>query len=298
VKVLLTGRDGQIGSRVARLLNGFCDCWTLDRADCDLADLDAVRGALGQFKPELVVNAAAFTDVDGAEGDRDRAFAVNAAAPEAMAHWCAVNGAALLHYSTDYVYPGTGNTPWREEDATGPLNAYGESKLAGDEAIAASGAAHLILRTSWVYAAVGRNFLLTMLRLGAERESLRIVDDQIGAPTPAQLVAAVTADILSQSKGEVCGQFGEKGGVVHCAAAGETSWCGFAEAIFEEACARGALLKVKSVEGIATADYPTPAKRPANSRLALDRLRERFGIETPSWRDALKPVMDAVYPKT
>lgn len=295
MKVLLTGRDGQVGGHLSRLLPGFCECWVVDQDDFDLADPDAIRAALSQFHPALIVNAAAYTDVDGAETNRDLAYALNAAAPRIMAEWAAENDAALIHYSTDYVYDGSGETPRSEGDPTGPINVYGESKLAGDEAIAAAGASHLILRTSWVYAAQGQNFLNTMLKLGAERETLSVVADQVGAPTPAAMLAEVTAGILSQTRSGGIETFRRKGGVVHCAASGETSWHGFAEAIFDGARARGAELEIRDVAPIGTAEFPTPAARPANSRLAMTRLKESFGIVTPDWRAGLDRVLDEIY---
>jgi dTDP-4-dehydrorhamnose reductase len=295
MKVLLTGREGQIGGRLGRLLPGFCDCWSVARDDFDLGDVSALHAALEQFKPALIINAAAYTDVDGAEDHKEMAFALNAKAPKVMADWAMTNSAALIHYSSDYVYDGTGEEPWTEVDTPNPVNAYGESKLAGDRAIAESGAAHLILRTSWIYAAEGRNFLRTMLRLGAEREELSVVDDQIGAPTPASVVASVTAEILNQSKGDIVELFRRKGGVIHCAAMGETSWRGFAESIFKGACKRGAELRVKHLNGISTREYPRPARRPGNSRLVMARLKSDFGIETPHWRDGLSHVLDEIY---
>jgi dTDP-4-dehydrorhamnose reductase len=295
MKVLLTGREGQIGGRLDRLLPGFCDCWSVARDDFDLGDTGAIHSALDQFKPALIINAAAYTDVDGAEDHKEMAFALNATAPKVMADWAATNGAGLIHFSSDYVYDGTGDEPWTEGDAPNPVNAYGESKLAGDRAIAESGAAHLILRTSWIYAAEGRNFLRTMLRLAAEHEDLSVVNDQIGAPTPSSMVASVTVEILNQTKGDIVEVFTRKGGVVHCAAMGETSWCGFAEAIFEGARKRGAELRVKRLNGISTSEYPRPAQRPGNSRLAMERLKSDFGIETPHWRDGLSHVLDEIY---
>ncbi|HAA92116.1 MAG TPA: dTDP-4-dehydrorhamnose reductase [Rhodospirillaceae bacterium] len=295
MKVLLTGREGQIGSQLARLLPGFCDCWAVDQEDFDLADPEAIEAALEQFRPALIINTAAYTNVDGAEEDCERAFALNAKAPAAIAEWAAANAAALVHYSTDYVYDGSGDTPWAEGDEVGPINVYGESKLAGDEAIAATGASHLILRTSWIYAAQGQNFLNTMLKLAADRPKISVVADQVGAPTSAAMVAAVTVDILSQTRSGGIETFKQKGGIVHCVASGETSWCGFAEAIFEGARSRGAELEIDIVEPIATADYPTPAARPANSRLAMERLKQNFGIETPDWRDGLNHVLDEIY---
>jgi len=295
MKVLLTGREGQIGSHLARLLPGFCDCWAVDQNDFDLSDARAIFAALDHFKPGLIVNAAAYTDVDGAEENRDLAFALNADAPKVMAEWAAGNAAALVHYSTDYVYDGSGDRPRIETDSTGPINVYGESKLAGDLAISASGASHLILRTSWIYAATGGNFLRTMLALGAERDTLKVVDDQIGAPTSASMVASVTVDILNQTRFGGVETLKSKGGVVHCTSSGETSWYGFAEAIFDEAAKRGCALQVKNLTPIPSSEYPVPAARPANSRLSLDRLRSDFQIETPHWRDALCQVLDEIF---
>ena len=295
MKVLLTGRKGQIGSHLARLLPGFCDCWAVDQDDFDLSDTRDIFAALDGFRPDLIINAAAYTNVDSAEKNRDLAFAMNANVPKVMAEWAADNAATLVHYSTDYVYDGSGDAPWIETDLTEPINVYGESKLAGDIAVSESRASHLILRTSWIYAASGRNFLRTMLALGAERDTLKVVDDQIGAPTSASLVASVTVDILNQTKFGGIETFKTKGGVVHCTSSGETSWHGFAAAIFEEAAERGCALKIKNLIPISSSEYPVPAARPANSRLSLNRLSSDFQIETPHWRDTLCHVLDEIF---
>ena len=241
---------------------------------------------LDALRPARVVNAAAYTAVDKAESDADAAHAANAATPGAIARWCAANGVPLVHYSTDYVFDGAGTRPYRPEDPTAPLGVYGASKLAGEDAIRTAGGRHLIFRTAWVYAAHGQNFLRTMLRVGAERDVLRVVADQIGTPTPAALIADVTARVLRQGT--------DASGTWHLTAAGETSWHGFAQAIFDGAVARGLIARAPTVEAITTADYPTPAKRPAYSRLDTDSLQRDFGIELPKWRDALGDVLDTL----
>ncbi|MGE4220342.1 MAG: dTDP-4-dehydrorhamnose reductase [Alphaproteobacteria bacterium] len=290
--ILLTGCGGQLGSALAAGLARFGPLVTTDLDTLDLADAQSLRAALDRWRPTLIVNTAAYTDVEGAEDDKATARAVNATAPAALAAWAAANGAALLHYSTDYVYDGVGDTPRQEDAGLGPLNEYGRSKLDGDRAVRESGAAVLILRTSWLYAAAGRNFLFTMLRLGAERRALQVVDDQIGAPTSARLLAEITLAILAQSEGNPAALFRRVGGVVHAAASGETSWHGFATAIFEEARARGFPIAVERVDAIRSAGYRSRAARPLNSRLSLERLYQRFGIVPQGWREALAAEMD------
>ena len=295
MKILLIGRHGQVGGALEARWASRADLVAIDQEDVDLSQTDAISAALDGIQPTLIINAAAFTNVDAAESSRETAFAVNAAAPKALATWAARHDAALVHFSTDYVYGGSGSRPWREEDQPAPLNVYGASKLAGDRAIAESGAAHLILRTSWVYATEGQNFLRTMLRLGAERDALAIVDDQIGAPTSADTLADIVEQIM-MAAGESPREFlRAKGGVVQAVCRGGVSWRGFAEAIFAGARARGADLLVREVRPIPTSEYPTPAQRPLNSRMALDRLHERFEITTPDWKDALATVLDQVY---
>lgn len=282
MNILLTGKNGQVGWELQRTLQPVGKVTACDHAGLDLADAAAVRRKLDEVRPDVIVNAAAYTAVDKAESEPERAHAVNAAAPALLAQEAARRDALLIHYSTDYVFDGAKAAPYVETDPTGPLGAYGRSKLAGEEGIRASGCDHLIFRTSWVYAARGANFLRTILRLAAEREELRIVMDQVGAPTWARLIAEATALALRQALAERRhGRF--ESGLFHLACAGETSWHGFASAIV----AGRSGLRVKTVTPIATADYPTPAKRPANSRLNTDAFRARFGLALPDWRDCL-----------
>lgn len=289
MKILLLGANGQVGHELRRALaplgniacttrNGILD----DGTPCNVADFDDPASLLAlveRVAPDVVVNAAAYTAVDRAETERDAAFRVNAEAPGELARACADRDALLVHYSTDYVFDGTGTRPYREDDPTAPLGVYGASKLAGEQAIRGSGARHLILRTAWVYAAHGRNFLLTMLRLARERDELRVVADQVGTPTSAALIADTTAGLLSQPFRD--------SGLWHLTARGHTSWHGFATAIMEEATARGLLDRAPRVVPIATAEYPTPARRPAYSCLDTAHLSRDFAIELPGWRDGL-----------
>lgn len=285
MKLLLLGGNGQVGRELRRSLRAIGDVVvaTRDGVGADaMADFDvkaSLSGLVARIAPDVVVNAAAHTAVDKAEADADAAFRINAEAPETLARACTASGALLVHYSTDYVFDGGATRPYREEDATAPLGVYGASKLAGEEAIRASGARHVILRTAWVYAAHGRNFLLTMLRLAAERDELRVVADQVGAPTPASWIADATAAVLRQG---VAGS-----GTWHLTAGGQTSWHGFADAIVDEAHALGLIPRKPRVVAIPTSDYPTPAKRPAYSVLDTASLRRDFGIFPPDWREGL-----------
>lgn len=293
MKLLLLGAGGQVGFELQRALAPLGDLVCATRsgtlpggAPCAIADLsrpDTLAALLDAHAPGVVVNAAAYTAVDRAESEAGLAHAINADAPAALARWCAPRGAMLVHYSTDYVFDGAGTRPYREDDATAPLGAYGRGKLAGEEAIRASGAAHLILRTAWVYAARGQNFLRTMLRLGKERDALRVVADQFGAPTPARWIASATAALLAR-QAAVQGTF-------HLTAAGETTWHGFAEAIFDAALAAGLLERAPRVDPITTAEYPTPARRPAYSRLENTRLHDAFGLQLPDWRRGVAEVI-------
>jgi dTDP-4-dehydrorhamnose reductase len=297
MKLLVTGANGQVGWELARSLMPLGEVVALDRAACDLARPETLAPLVAALAPDVIVNAAAYTAVDRAEREEALATTINAAAAGELARGARQVGALLVHYSTDYVFDGAKAAPYAEDDAVAPLNAYGRSKLAGERAIAASGCDHLILRTTWVYAARGNNFVRTMLRLGAERDVLRVVADQHGAPTWARNIADATAQIVAKARREqAAGHFA--GGVFNLAARGETSWHGFAEAIFEEArrlpC--GARLKVSEVAPIAAADYPTPAARPANSRLAPAALQARFDIALPHWRDALRRCLEDLPP--
>ena len=289
MRILLTGADGQVGWELRRTLAPLGTITALDRRELDLADAEALRTWVKKISPQLIVNAAAYTAVDQAESEQKQAMAVNATAPGILAEEARRGGAALVHYSTDYVFDGEKDGAYVEDDAPRPLGAYGRSKLAGEEAVRASGAPHLILRTSWIYAARGRNFLLTMLRLAREREELRVVSDPFGAPTWAREVAGATARVLSLLAGEpggLAGAIARSGGVYHLTAAGRTSWHGFASAILEHA-ARLPGIRARRVTPIRTAEYPTPAARPKNSVLSNARLKQRFGIALPDWSASL-----------
>lgn len=283
--ILVTGVNGQVGYELLRSLQGLGRVVGLDRAALDLADLDRVRAVVREAKPAIIVNPAAYTAVDKAETDEAAARRLNAEAPAVLAEEAARCGAALIHYSTDYVFDGTKDAPYVETDAVNPQNVYGQTKLEGEQAIAASGCAHLILRTSWVYGRRGKNFLLTMLKLGAERPELRIVADQIGAPTWSRTIADATAHLVAQGlAANDTAWWTQRSGIYHFTASGSTSWHGFAEAIFASALGERAPKAVP----IPAADYPVPAKRPANSRLTLDKLSETFGLSMPAWDDALR----------
>ncbi len=288
MRILLTGASGQVGWELARSLMPLGEVLVPERTRCDLARPETLAALVAELAPQVIVNAAAYTAVDRAETDEALAMRVNAEAVGELAVAARRAGALLLHYSTDYVFDGSKAGAYLERDPVAPLNAYGRSKLAGEQAIAAAGCEHLIFRTTWVYAARGANFLLTMLRLGAERESLRIVADQFGAPTWARNIADASALALVQAQRErAAGRF--TSGVFHLAGGGETTWHGFAEAIFAQARTHlpGCRLRVTEVLPIATADYPTPAARPHNSRLDQQALAKRFGLRLPHWEVAL-----------
>lgn len=286
-RILLTGAGGQVGWELRRTLGALGEVVALDVADVNLADAEAVRRTVREIAPAIIVNPAAYTAVDKAESEPGVAHAVNAVAPGVLAEEAARTGALLVHYSTDYIFDGSGSTPWREDAAGGPLNVYGATKLAGEHAIRATGCRHLIFRTSWVYGMRGSNFLLTMRRLMRERPELKIVDDQVGAPTWCRDLAEATAQVLSQVVSPAGGfDAAAPWGVYHMTNAGETSWHGFAQAIqaldeFDETCAPAHLVPIP------TRDYPTPARRPLNSRLDNDKLENTFGLRLRDWREAL-----------
>jgi dTDP-4-dehydrorhamnose reductase len=258
----------------------------------DVADSDNLTQALDRIAPDLIINAAAYTAVDRAEDEPEQAMRVNADAVGALGAWAARHAARIVHYSTDYVFDGSATHPYREDDPTRPLGVYGRSKLAGERVLRESGARHLILRTAWVYGARGRNFLRTMLKLGAERDELRVVDDQIGAPTSAGLIADITARVVGRWFDPEKSGGRTLDGTYHLVAAGQTSWCGFARAIFERASRVRLLQSTPRVRAIATADYPTKATRPAYSELDTSKLRAAFGVELPDWQTALDDVID------
>jgi len=275
-RILVTGAGGQVGAELAGVLPAHGDVIALDRARLDLANPDAIAATMRDAKPDIVVNAGAYTAVDLAERERDIAFAVNARAPEVLAAEAKRLGALLVHYSTDYVFDGRATQPYHEDAATAPLNVYGESKLAGERAIAASGAHAIVLRTSWVYGLTGRNFLVTIRRLARERDELRIVADQIGTPNWSRALAEATASLVAQGAGYLA----ERSGLYHMSSLGATSWHGFAQAIVGDA-------EKPRVIAIATADYPTPARRPAYGVLSTRRFHDTFGFDLPDWRAAL-----------
>ncbi|MCX7148412.1 MAG: dTDP-4-dehydrorhamnose reductase [Rhodocyclales bacterium] len=279
MKILLTGCGGQLGREMKRSLASLGELVACDRGQLDLAKPDALRDAVRAIAPTVIVNAAAYTAVDKAEAEPAVADAINAVAPGILADEARRLGALLIHYSTDYVFDGTKPAPYNEGDIPAPLSAYGRSKYAGELAITAAGSRHLILRTSWVYGLHGANFMKTMLRLGRERSELRVVGDQIGAPTWTRHLADATAVILTRRD--------LPSGLYHLAAAGETSWHGYAEAIFIEAQRAGLLEKSPVVHRITSADYPLPATRPANSRLDCSRFTRDFGLALPDWRTGL-----------
>ncbi len=282
MKALIFGTTGQVARELAQRAPDWVGLTALCRDRADLTDPAGCAAAIRAADADVVINAAAYTAVDQAESDRDAARLVNAEAPGAMARAAAARGLPFLHVSTDYVFDGSGRRPWREDDPVAPLGIYGQTKLDGESTIAAAGGAHAILRTSWVFSAHGKNFVKTMLRLGAERATLSVVDDQRGGPTAAAdiadalwTVAATFRDGRGQS------------GLFHFSGAPTVSWAGFAEAIF----AASSLAAKPQIKRIATADYPTPAKRPANSALDCSRIRAAYGIEQPDWRRSLSDVI-------
>jgi dTDP-4-dehydrorhamnose reductase len=305
MRLLVTGANGQVGWHLQRSLAPMGEVLAIDIEQVDLTDLEAVGKTVREFSPDVVVNAAAYTAVDKAESEHDLARALNVAAPRRIAEECAQLGALMVHYSTDYVYGGRKDSPYEETDATSPLSVYGETKLDGDKAIIGSGAAHIILRTTWVYDIRGKNFLRTIIRLAKEKEELRIVGDQYGAPTWARALAEATTVIIARSLERKAATGSWLSGLFHCTAGGRTSWAGFAQAILEdyddlldwpaETGEFGGELKAKRVVEIATEQYQTPAKRPRNSVLSNAAIQAAFGITMPDWRSLLRLAMqDAI----
>ena len=300
---MITGANGQVGWHLQRALASLGKVTALTREVLDLADLDAVTRTVRALEPDILVNAAAYTAVDKAESEPDLALTINAKAPARMAEELARNGCLLVHYSTDYVFDGEKPTAstYEERDATGPLNVYGQTKLEGEQLIAASGCPHIILRTSWVYDTRGKNFLRTVLRLAREREELRMVADQYGAPTWARTIAEATAIIVARSLEHSSETAKWRTGLFHLTAAGQTSWVGFARAILEDyealrplvgdAGEFGAPLKAKHVVPITSEEYPTPARRPRNSVLSNSQVQAAFGVMMPEWRVQVRLAM-------
>lgn len=287
MNIFITGGNGQVGFELQRQFSIFGSILAPTRQELDLTNAQAVDTYLARHQPALILNAAAYTAVDKAENEPEQAKRLNMELPTQLAAYAAQQGITLVHYSSDYVYPGDGEAPWQEDSPTGPLSIYGQTKLEGDNAVTESGANHLIFRTSWVYAARGNNFMKTMLRLGCERDALNIVDDQVGAPTPARLIAQVTA--LAFTPHASCLTPRIPKGIYHLAPRGETSWHGFACEIFKQAGVLDQALPIQAgcVNGIPTSDYPTPAQRPLNSRMALNKLEAVLNIQMPKWQDQL-----------
>jgi dTDP-4-dehydrorhamnose reductase len=294
MKILLTGKNGQLGFELQRALAPLGEVIAVGSQDCDLADADALRALVRRVAPDVIVNPAAYTAVDKAESDQDRAFAVNAQAPAILGEEGAKLGALVLHYSTDYVFDGTKTGAYSEDDTPAPQSVYGRSKLEGELGLAAANAKHLVLRTSWVVGAHGGNFAKTMLRLAAERERLTVVADQFGAPTSAALLADLSAHLIRQHVLAQGAAFPY--GTYHVTASGETNWHAYARFVISEAIAAGKVLKANAaaVAPLTTADYPTPAKRPANSRLATHRFSTTFGLRLPDWQDGVRHVLQQI----
>jgi dTDP-4-dehydrorhamnose reductase len=312
--ILLLGAHGQVGRELQRSLSTLGQVHAMASEAAPLHDLTKLEAVLAQTAPHIIVNAAAYTAVDRAETDADMARAVNATAPAHLAAWCFTHQSLLIHYSTDYVFDGGGDHLRTEDEATGPLNVYGQTKLNGEQAIAASGCAYLIFRTSWVYGLVGDNFARTMLRLAAERDVLNVVNDQHGAPTGADLIADVTAHALKRLCAVI---FDEKTavaqhkqglgsylfnsnnlhdwlGIYHLVASGETHWCAYAQHVIGQANSRGVKLRCAAdrIQGIPSSAYPKPAQRPTNSRLSTAKLRDRFGLHLPAWQLGIDRAID------
>jgi len=299
MRILLLGKSGQVGWELQRALAPLGGVTSLGRGENseglsgDLADPSTLADTVTCVVPDVIVNAAAYTAVDKAESDPQQARAVNALAPKVLAREAARIGALLVHYSTDYVFDGSGTRPWREDDPTGPLSVYGRTKLEGEQAIIGSGCRHLIFRTSWVYAARGGNFAKTMLRLARERESLSVIDDQVGAPTGAELIADITGHAIRKA------QAGAPVGIYHLAAGGETSWWQYARFVLEQAAEAGVELKVRpeAVEPIPSSAYKVAAQRPLNSRLDTTRLQTAFDITLPPWQHGVARMLTEVLGK-
>lgn len=294
MRILLTGKHGQVGFELQRALAPLGEVCAVDYAECDFVNASALRELVRSIKPDLIVNSAAYTAVDKAESEAGLAHAINAVAPGVLGEEAAKLGAWVVHYSTDYVFDGTKPGAYTEQDLTNPLSIYGQTKRDGESALQASGVRHLIFRTSWVVGVRGNNFTKTILRLALERESLNVVADQYGAPTSAALLADVTAQLVRQRQREGDEHF--PFGLYHLVADGETTWCDYARFVVSEALAAHRPLKLSpdAIRGIPSSEYPTAAKRPANSRLDTAKLRRTFGLELPDWQCGVRHVLQQI----
>lgn len=299
IKILLFGGNGQVGWELRRTLATLGNMQVLNHSQVDLSNPDSLTGAIREIQPNLIVNAAAYTAVDKAEDESDLAMAINGNALEIMAAEAKNLNAAIVHYSTDYVFDGTKTSAYTEQDKPNPINVYGKSKLAGERALEAADIPYIILRTSWAYGARGKNFMLTMLRLTQERDELKIVDDQVGAPTWSRMIAEATSQIVAQSLGsdtKHINNLGQYSGLYHLSSSGQTTWYGFTEAILKIA-AKYTTGTFSKLRPILTSEYPTPAQRPTNSILLNDKLEKTFGLRLPLWEVSLELCMDEYFSK-
>lgn len=297
MKILLTGKNGQVGFELQRALAPLGEIHAVDLAECNLADEQSIRQLVQRIRPDVIINPAAYTAVDKAESEPALARAINTDAPRILGEEAEKLGAWVVHYSTDYVFDGNKQGAYKEEDATNPQSVYGLTKRDGELALSKANPRHLILRTSWVVGAHGGNFAKTMLRLAADRDSLNVVADQFGAPTSAALLADISAQLVRQQRREGSENFPY--GTYHLVAGGETNWCDYARHVISRAIKGGLSIKAhpESIKPIGTADYPTPAKRPANSRLDTSRFRETFGLELPHWQSGLDHLLQQIFAK-
>ncbi len=294
INILLIGRNGQVGWELQRTLAPLGNVMALDRHDVDLANPDSIRKVVREIRPGLIVNAAAYSAVDKAESEPDLAMAINGIAPGVMAEEARRLNTPIIHYSTDYVFDGAKKTPYSEEDIPNPLNVYGQTKLAGERAIQAVGAPYIILRTSWVYGVRGKNFLLTILRLAREKSELKIVDDQIGAPTWSRMLAEVTSQILAKNCSSIAGfsaSITDTSGLYHAVPSGLTTWYGFAKKILEDTSSHDSHTLPKLIP-VQTGEYPLPANRPHNSSMSNEKLKRTYGLKMPSWENVLTLCLD------